>query len=430
MEDLLSEVKPKRRLRHCLMLLTRDPYASNTGRGMVLRTAISSLQLLDIRTVIVCFDSSERICDELDEDFFYVGAPRTLELIFAACKAVLKKIPMNEQIYFSDKKMLEVQSIVDDVKPDFVYVDMIRLAKYAAKINLPTILDLDDLLSARYAVAADSGNVSGFGYLSKKLPKWADRVFRAFGRKVLVREAELLEAREIFYVRKFKCASLVSPLEARDFNEKYCESVHSLPMAIKTKPLENYPLQSRLENQGRAVNGVFVGTLNYEPNLQAYMFLIDFVLPKIKSHLRNIEFTLLVVGDKPQSVDVPVPDGVRFLGYVNDLSEVYYQSDLVFAPSFLPGGIKTKFIEAIAHGKPTIANAHATQGLESEELSEIAYFAESASEWVEAVKIIVSSPEEACVRAAKGIEFIEQRFGEKFVLNSWRSMVNTLLTDA
>ncbi len=426
-EGPLSDLKPNQQLQHCLMLLTRDPYTSNTGRGMVLRTAISSLQALGIKTTIVCFDSNEKTTRDSNDDFLYIGEPRTLDLAIAAVVAFLSKTPMNERIYFSNKKLREVQSIVNNVKPDFVYVDMIRLAKYAAIIDLPTIFDLDDLLSTRYSIAAKAGSVTGFGYLSKKLPRWADHVFRAFGRRVLVREAKLLESREIFYVRKFECTSLVSSLEARDFNEKYNESVHTLPMAIKSNSATTvYSPPKRSVGAEQVVKGMFVGTLNYAPNLEAYRFLIDSVLPEIKSSLEHLEFTLLVVGDKPLSDDVPQPAGVRFLGFVEDLSEAYYQCDLVFAPSFLPGGIKTKFIEAIAHGKPTIANAHATQGLESGELQKIAYYAESASEWAEAVKIIVSDPEKAGERAAKGVGFVQKRFGEQAVLNSWRLIVDTL----
>ena len=399
----------------CLMLVTRDPFNNHTGRGLVLKTVIRFLEKLDIHTTIICFDEISPI-DNIKT--YQLGHPSFLDIFKSTLSSFLTGLPLNELLYYNKNKLQQIEKIVDRESPDFVYVDMIRLARYAKEIGLPTILDLDDLLSLRYHEAVTGKHQTGFGYLVKRVPKWINRLFLFFNLRFLARESKLLIGRELHYAKILKCTSLVSALEADKFNSTHGTNVMSLPMHIPAVPFY------KLKNTEKTYNAIFVGTLTYDANLQAFQFLVKKVLPKLRSIPGLEKFTLTVIGKIPDDKKLYTYDGVQMAGFVEDLSKYYTSSEIVLAPSFLPGGIKTKVIEALAHGRPTIANRHALKGLDT--IDEIAFQANDPDEWIENIQYIRSNPSEASQRANRGIQYVENRFGEEKMQQSWRNAVNSL----
>lgn len=411
----MSDLLKKKSALHCLMLVTRDPYNNHTGRGLVLKTAINFLNKLDIRTTIICFDEIALIENTTT---YQLGFPSFFDIIKSTIFSFLLRRPVSELLYYNKKKLRLIEQIVNDESPDFVYVDMIRLAKYAKIIGLPTILDLDDLLSLRYREAAKSNHQTGFGYLLKRVPQWINRLFLFFNSQFLARESRLLIAREVHYAKNFSCTSLVSAVEADNFNSAHGTNLISLPMHIPTIKSENL---TATENK---YNALFVGTLNYDANLQAFQFLAGSVLPLIRAIPGMEDFTLTLIGRAPEDKELYSYAGVQMVGYVENLTDYYISSEVVLAPSFLPGGIKTKVIEALSHGRPTVVNSFALEGLDN--IKEITFQANTPEEWVENILKIKSNPIEAAQRAKKGIQYVRDRFGEEKLQRSWGKAVNSL----
>lgn len=399
---------------HCLLLLTRNPFTSNTGRGLVLKTAIDALNTLNIKITIVHF-SNEKASNSTYQIHSF-ESPSTFGIICSTLKAIFYRLPINESIYQDRSKLKRLKNLATEITPDFVYADMIRMAPYAKALNLPTILDLDDLLSIRYKNAVASNQQTGFGYLDSTIPPWIKDLFQTLNRRLLTRESKLLEPREFYYANRFSCCALVSSFEAEKFHNKYGITTLSLPMKITAKP---GAASAQWRNRG-----LFVGTLNYGPNLQAFNFLVKEVLPEVR-RLKGLEqFTLYVVGEMP-SENVSVPNGdYELLGYVQDLSRSYQDSDVVFTPSFLPGGVKTKVIESMAHGRPTIANRNSVFGLKN--VDSIIFLADSPKDWAKNVSEIKENYRSAQIRAEKGVKHIHDRFGEQAVLNNWRLAIKSL----
>lgn len=399
------------------MLLTRDPFSSATGRGLVLKTVISSLENLGIKITIVCF---EKVKGGADKRVIELKGPGVASLIKAVTLSLWKKLPLNELLYFEKNRLQELSKLVDEERPDFVYADMIRMAKYADCLGLPTIFDMDDVLSERYRKAVDNNQNTNFGYLSKKLPKWVNHVFGAVNIFVLKRESKCLAVREVYYAKKFQCTSLVSAYEARLFNNKHGTEIEPLPMAIK--------VGRRLTPKNDSLpSALFVGTLDYEPNKQAVLFLAKEVLPLIRDKAGFENFTLNVVGKLPAEPIMLENEGLCFEGYVEDLSVCYAENTVVLAPSFLPGGVKTKVIEALAYGRPVIANNNSIEGLD--DVRHIVGVAESPTEWVDAIVELHGNYDEHLSRANAGVEYVQSRFGEDSVRMRWKRVVDLLMAN-
>jgi glycosyltransferase involved in cell wall biosynthesis len=114
-----------------------------------------------------------------------------------------------------------------------------------------------------------------------------------------------------------------------------------------------------------------VGLYSYEPNLVAAERLITHIWPVIKRRARGR--ALLIVG-KDQDM-IPSfhrrPEGVEFLGFVEDLKALYRRTRVVVCTVSSGGGTRTKILEAAAHGRPIVSTSIGAEGLELQSGSEI-----------------------------------------------------------
>jgi Glycosyl transferases group 1 len=100
---------------------------------------------------------------------------------------------------------------------------------------------------------------------------------------------------------------------------------------------------------------VFVGSDAYQPNRIA----IDFLLGQWHS-LRPT--TSLHIYGRQGRVPIAVP-GVHWHGFVDDIAEAYAPGSIALTPLPLPGGIKTKVVEAWTFGCPVLGTPASFEGL-------------------------------------------------------------------
>jgi glycosyltransferase involved in cell wall biosynthesis len=59
----------------------------------------------------------------------------------------------------------------------------------------------------------------------------------------------------------------------------------------------------------------------------------------------------------------PVVANVTFFGYVANIEEAYQTGSIMVYPCLVPGGIKTKVLEAFAYGIPVVGNSATFEGI-------------------------------------------------------------------
>lgn len=74
--------------------------------------------------------------------------------------------------------------------------------------------------------------------------------------------------------------------------------------------------------------------------------------------------SLQIVGRVGKSVPADSVGDVRVLGEVEDLADVYAQTDVCVNPVIFGGGLKIKNVEALANGKPLVTTGVGAEGLE------------------------------------------------------------------
>lgn len=108
----------------------------------------------------------------------------------------------------------------------------------------------------------------------------------------------------------------------------------------------------------------FLGVLDYYPNEQAVVFILDEVIPRLKE--AHTECEILIGGKglseklQQQISDTP---GITYLGFVPVLDTFLKACDIMLNPVILGGGIKTKAIEALGYNKTVISTQSGAEGI-------------------------------------------------------------------
>lgn len=171
-----------------------------------------------------------------------------------------------------------------------------------------------------------------------------------------IRAAARTRDNELALIRQANCTWVVSEAErvllAEELPEAPVEVVSNIHTVRGLGP--DFEQRSGL---------LFVGGFRHPPNVDAALWLVDEILPRIHAVLPEVELHL-VGGDAPEHVvrrgERP---GVRFHGYVADLVELMDRTRVGVAPLRYGAGVKGKVNHALAHGQPMVATHCAVEGM-------------------------------------------------------------------
>ncbi|MDB5697354.1 MAG: family PEP-CTERM/XrtA system glycosyltransferase [Alphaproteobacteria bacterium] len=111
---------------------------------------------------------------------------------------------------------------------------------------------------------------------------------------------------------------------------------------------------------------VFIGQMDYRPNIEAVTSFATAVMPLIRRKLANARFA--IVGRKPDAAvrRLDGRHGTFVTGAVTDVRRWLAAADVVVAPLGIARGIQNKVLEAMAMGRPIIASPAAFLGIDAE----------------------------------------------------------------
>lgn len=162
--------------------------------------------------------------------------------------------------------------------------------------------------------------------------------------------------------------------ECRDF------PVHAVGNGVD---LEYYAAMPPHDATG-AFGCIFVGAMDYPPNIDAAVWFAREVWPQIGRRFKQARF--LIVGRNPsKSVrKLATIPGVEVTGTVADVRPWYAESAVAVAPLRIARGIQNKVLEAMAMSLPTVVSPQALCGLSARPGDEV-LVANSPDDWTEDV---------------------------------------------
>src|SRR5690606_2615275 len=110
---------------------------------------------------------------------------------------------------------------------------------------------------------------------------------------------------------------------------------------------------------------IFVGTMNWYPNIEAVTYLCNEVMPLLRKLGDNI--TLKVIGANPpediKKFNLTTTD-IKVLGFVDEIRDHIETATLYVCPIMDGGGTKLKILDALGMGKAIVAHRIASEGID------------------------------------------------------------------
>jgi hypothetical protein len=402
------------------VLVTRDVGQRSTGRILVLRTHLDALAALG-HEVTVAVVSPEPPAESAWSRRFptvHVPAPRIPSIVRSAARSATGgRGTLNEALFVDRSVQRRVAEVVASRGCDVVVVDSLRLSTATARLGpqVVTVVDLDDLLSIRYRRMREQGvdePEAVLGFAAAHVPARLRGVVARGAVALLGRESRRVAAREVAVATSATAVSLVSRDEADALTRRSGRPVTWLPPAVRI------PEAAVEQSDGL----VFLGGLDYLPNLQALRLHRDEVLPHLDP--RDPAHVLHVVGHVPEHVraELTVP-GIVLHGYADDLAVALSRRALV-APLPAGGGVKLKVLDAMAHGLPVAGLAGAFEGLGLP--AGVAVRADDGPHLARVLRDLVADPQRCRELGAAGRRFVTETFSATAATTRWRDLLADL----
>jgi glycosyltransferase involved in cell wall biosynthesis len=154
---------------------------------------------------------------------------------------------------------------------------------------------------------------------------------------------------------------------------------------------------------------VFLGAMNYVPNVDGIHDFVQNTLPKIRA--RHPEVMLKVVGmNPPASVRELGNDYIEVTGLVDDPRVYLDRATVTIVPLRIGGGTRFKIIESMAKGKAIVSTRLGAEGIEVEHEKHL-LLADDPETFADAVCRILQSPELARSLGQSARRLAEERYG-------------------
>ena len=195
----------------------------------------------------------------------------------------------------------------------------------------------------------------------------------------LRKQAKVTKKTELRLARKADAIVVVSDHEKELLEE-----------AVDGTPVFHMPLIREIPRAGRTRFGerhgiAFIGNYLHEPNVDAARHFVHEIWPVFHAAVPNAE---LILGGAQMPAEVErleASEGVRTIGYIEDLASLFNQIRLTVAPLRFGAGAKGKVVSSLCHGVPVVASPVAAEGMSLKEGRDILVARDNA-EWAEHLK--------------------------------------------
>lgn len=351
-----------------IFLSHRIPYPPNKG------DKIRSFHELEhfsrhheVHLLAFCDDSDDlAYADELS------GICRSTTLIplhpakqkLAAARAMLRGKPWSLGYYSSPIMRRSVTDLVKSTGCDLVFVFSSAMAQYAdcaeGSAKVVDFVDSDASKWKQYVPYKPALSRWLYAYESRRLARFEESIIHEFDRSVFVSKREVRHL-----------------------------SVHSETISFIQNGIEiNAPASVRPETSPPRI--VFVGAMDYFPNIDAVCYFAKEILPRIRVQ-KQVEFMIVGSNPSPRVVRLGRQPGVFVTGKVDSVRPYLDQSSVAVVPTRIAQGIQNKILEALAAGLPVVTTRAAAEGLASVEGIPLAV-ADSPHEFAEHVIRFIDSP--------------------------------------
>ena len=317
------------------------PYPPNTGGRVAIWKRIEYLALkneIHLYTIIESEEEKkyksimESVCSSVH---FYKRTSIMKSLLFSV------KFPYPAASRWNSSLKKDLEEIYNKKNIDYIIVDFPQMLGCLPK----NIINSDKIILHQHNI--EYMTMRDIAQLFKNPLK---RIIYKFVAKQLKRYEKSIYEKDFIRLYTF-----VSESDKKFFEEKFHKTNTLLvPIGAEIKKSKIMPYCHNL---------LFVGKMSYKPNEEGVMWIMEKILPRIKTVVPDVN--LLIVGKSPSKMVIDKASelgNVIVTGLVPNLAKYYEASNIAIVPIMNGGGVNVKLLEALGCGKITITTSKGTEG--------------------------------------------------------------------
>jgi polysaccharide biosynthesis protein PslH len=384
-----------------LFLAHRIPYPPNKGEKI---RAFHELQFLAARHTIDLFCFADNAA-EAEEQWnlrnlcrrIYVEARNPAWIKLRMARSFARQEPLTNGCFFSPRFRNEVRGALARERYDLIFVYCSSMAQYVPRPSpAPVVVDFVDVDSAKWAQ---------YARFSRAPLSW-----------VYAREARLLGQFEEAVAESSSLSIVATTQEAAQLLRGHRFSVEVIENGVVPLPTS---LGTQLPDELRQLQPylLFIGQMDYRPNIDAVTYFAKDVLPRVRQAYPGVRF--LIAGRNPtRSVRrLAVQEGVVVCGGIADVQPYLLGASVVVAPFRISQGIQNKILEALASRRPVVSTRRPAEAIGAKH-GETLLIADSAEDFTQSIVGLLRDPE-LHRKFDSGPEFVRKNF-------DWQSSLKRL----
>jgi glycosyltransferase involved in cell wall biosynthesis len=226
------------------------------------------------------------------------------------------------------------------------------------------------------------------------------------------KDVEKIKAEEEYFWNSIKLVGGLSDFDCQHIKQKTKRDVLCVTNGVDVE-FFNQKACDRLDDEL-----LFVGSLQYAPNISAVRFLVDQVWPNIVSKLPlNHNLKLRIVG---RGADEALKEYVKSKGFlidesVEDIRTAFQHATILVAPLLSGSGTKYKVLESMASHLPVVTTSVGAEGLDVKSGQEL-YISDKAEELALDVVKLLNDADDRKRISDSAYEFVKNSY-------DWNSIV-------
>lgn len=182
----------------------------------------------------------------------------------------------------------------------------------------------------------------------------------------------------------------------------------------------DYPCENKVNQHETSNVIIFVGKMDYEPNITAVSYFIKTIFPKLRLKYNDLKF--LIVGVKPtkEILDFGDIEGIEVTGFVESTEPYFQNATIVIAPMLSGAGVQNKIIQAMSYGCCVATTSIGAEGLKLRN-NDLAIFS-SDEEWVNGLSELLDNKETRIKMGKEARETIRQTLSKEIIYQQFKKL--------
>ena len=258
-------------------------------------------------------------------------------------KYLFKCRPIELRLYQSDQMKEGIKKLTSMVDFDVVEIIDSKLGEYIEALpaslrsrTIMTFMDVEYIRSKRISeIETEMRKKIRYWLFSQQMRRW-----------------------EPYYMEQFRsCVTMSENDRSILLQDNPCLSIKVIPNGVDTK--KYLPLSTHFQTSTPTL--LFVGNMEYAPNIDAMLYFTENIFPRIRQTYDVID--LIIAGKNPPKEILNLEGNCIHVYPDPNVYQYYSRSWVVVVPLRAGSGTRLKILEAMALGRPVVSTSIGCEGL-------------------------------------------------------------------